>query len=127
MTLPPKNQPSLTIASTISSYFGSPTPTLQLEAPSEIQQSIDFPSDRTTASTQDVIRTPYEGLDWTRLRSYEMPPVQHKRHRQPTSFIWRYRWRLHKQEEGLDYWICKLCHTGPNKPSNPTSFAYVCT
>ena len=116
------------MASSISSYFGSPTPTSQFEAPSEIQQSIDFPSDRTSASLQDVTSpSTYEGLDWTRLRGFEMPPVQRKRHRQPTSFIWRYGWRLYKQDEGLDYWICKLCHIGPNKPSNPSNFSYICT
>jgi hypothetical protein len=52
----------------------------QLEAPSEIQQSVDFPSDRTAASIQDDTSTlAYEGLDWTRLRGYEMPLVKHKR------------------------------------------------
>jgi hypothetical protein len=115
------------MTSNISSYFGSSTPTSQLEAPSEIQQSIDFPSDRTAVSVQDVTSTStYEGLDWTRLRGFEMPLVKHKRHRLPTSHIWSYRWRLYKPEEGRDYWICKLCHTAPNKPSKPTNFAYIC-
>ncbi|KAM0688742.1 hypothetical protein Q7P36_010817 [Cladosporium allicinum] len=116
------------MASSISSYFRSPAPTSQLEAPSEIQQSIDFLSDRTAVSIQDITSpSTYEGLDWTRLRGFEMPPIQHKRHRQPTSFIWRYGWHLHKQDEGLDYWICKLCHIGLNKPSNPFNFSYICT
>jgi len=116
------------MTSSISSYFGSPAPTLQLEAPSEIQQSIDFPSDRTTASIQDVTSTlTYEGLDWTRLRGYEMPIAKSKRQRTATSFIWRHGWRLYNTQEGLDYWVCKHCHTGPLKPSNPRTFAYVCT
>jgi hypothetical protein len=53
--------------------------------------------------------------------------VKHKRYRPPISHIWSYRWRLYKPEEGRDYWICKLCHTAPNKPSKPTNFAYICT
>jgi hypothetical protein len=79
------------MASSILSYFGSPTPTLQLEAPSEIQQSIDFPSDRTTASIQDVTSTlTYEGLDWTQLYGYKMPIAKSKHQRTATSFIWQH-------------------------------------
>jgi hypothetical protein len=52
------------MASTTSSYFGSPAPTSQLEAPSEVQQSIDFPSDRTIASTNETENhATFEGLD----------------------------------------------------------------
>jgi hypothetical protein len=54
----------------------------QLEAPSEIQQSIDFLSDRTIASIQEATSTAtYDGLDWSRLRGYEMPLVKSKRQR----------------------------------------------
>jgi hypothetical protein len=52
------------MASITSSYFGSPAPTSQLEAPSEVQQSIDFLSDRTTASTNETENhITFEGLD----------------------------------------------------------------
>jgi hypothetical protein len=52
--------------------------------------------------------------------------VKSKRQRVTTSFIWRYGWRVYKPEDGLEYWICKLCHTGPKKPTNPKCFAYIC-
>jgi hypothetical protein len=41
----------------VSQAISDSQPTLQLEAPSEIQQSIDFPSDRTTASIRDIAST----------------------------------------------------------------------
>jgi hypothetical protein len=52
------------MASNILSYFESPALMSQLEALSEIQQSIDFPSDRIIASIQEATSTAtYEGLD----------------------------------------------------------------
>jgi hypothetical protein len=52
------------MASTTSSYFGSPAPTSQLKAPSEVQQSIDFLSDHTIALTNETENhTTFEGLD----------------------------------------------------------------
>jgi hypothetical protein len=115
------------MASTTSSYFGSPAPTSQLEAPSEVQQSIDFPSDRTIASTNETENhATFEGLDWQRLRGFEHLPPKNKRHRGPKSFVWKHGWRLYKPITGREYWICKHCHTGLKKPKNPTDFVYVC-
>jgi hypothetical protein len=116
------------MTSIASSYFRTPAPTSQLEAPTEIQQSIDFPSDRTTASVREVTEdSNYNEIDWNRLRGFEMPPPRHKRHRTPKSHVWQHGWRLHKACEGRDYWICKLCYLGSKKPPTPTDFAYVCT
>jgi len=110
------------------SYFGSSVPTSQLKAPSKIQQSIDFPSDRTTASTDETENhTTFEGIDWQRLRSFKHLPPRDKRLRATKSFIWKHGWRLYKPATGREYWICKHCHTSPKEPKNPTDFAYVCT
>jgi hypothetical protein len=116
------------MASIASSYFGSPAPTSQLEAPSEIQQLIDFPSDRTTASTDGTENhASFEGIDWQRLRGFEHLPPRGKRARTPKSFVWKHGWRLYRPDTGREYWICKHCHLGPKKPLKPTDFAYVCT
>jgi hypothetical protein len=82
------------MASIASSYFGSPAPISQLEAPSKIQQSIDFLSDRTTASTDETeTYASFEGIDWQRLRSFEHLPPRSKRARAPKSFVWKHGWR----------------------------------
>jgi hypothetical protein len=115
------------MASIAFSYFVSPAPTSQLEAPSEIQQLIDFPSDRTTASINETENhANFEGLDWQRLRSFEHPPPKAKRQRAPKSFVWKHGWRLYKPATSREYWICKHCHIGPKKPRTLTDFAYVC-
>jgi hypothetical protein len=116
------------MASITSSYFTTPALTSQLEAPTEIQQSIDFPSDRTTASIREITsNSNYDEIDWSRLRGFEMPPPKQKRQRAPKSHVWTYGWRLYKPREGREYWVCKLCHLSPNKPAKPIDFAYVCT
>jgi hypothetical protein len=79
------------MTSIASSYFRAPALTSQLEAPTEIQQSIDFPSDRTTASVREVTEdSNYNEIDWNRLRSFEMPLPRHKRYRTPKSHVWQH-------------------------------------
>jgi hypothetical protein len=79
------------MTSIASSYLGSSTFTSQLEAPSEVQQSIDFPSDRTIASMdENMNHASFEGIDWQRLRGFEQPPPKCKRHRVAKSFVWRH-------------------------------------
>jgi hypothetical protein len=115
------------MASDISSWITSAAPTSELNAPTELQRTNDFPSNRTTDS-DDTAETPtFFDIDWDRLRGYEHPPPQHKRLRGKPSFVWRHGWRLRKIQDGQDYWICRHCHTGPKQPPNPARFAYVCT
>jgi hypothetical protein len=113
--------------SDITSWLGSAAPTSQLEAPSEIQRTNDFPSNRTTASIEPTFtQDPLEGIDWERLQGFERLPPKAKRHRPYTSWIYSYGWRLYKPADGLEYWICRLCHNAPRKPRIATPFAYIC-
>jgi hypothetical protein len=115
------------MASDISSWLTSAAATSEFNAPTEIQRTNDFPSNCTT-TFDDTPEIPTSlDIDWSRLRGYEHPPPSHKRLKGKRSFVWQHGWRLHKPEDGKDYWVCRHCHTGPKKPSNPSRFAYVCT
>ena len=112
----------------LSSWLGSTLRTSQLEAPTEIQRSIDFLSERTVASDEATyLSANTSDINWERMRGYERPIPPLKKQRATTSFIWRYGWRLYKPSDGLDYWVCRLCHNSPTKPRSPKNFAYVCT
>jgi hypothetical protein len=114
--------------SDITSWLGSTVATSQLDAPTEIQHTNDFPSDCTAVSDDQLPNPPSTfGIDWSRLRGFEHPPPADKRIRINSSFVWRHGWRLHKPEDGQDYWIRRHCHTDKKKPSNPSKFAYICT
>jgi len=115
------------MASKITSWLSSAAATSELNALTEIQGINDFPSNRTTASVNPSnTQEPLEGIDWNRLRDFERPPPAAKRQRQTSSHIWDYGWRLHKRIDGLDYWVCRLCHTGPAKPRTAAKSSYVC-
>jgi hypothetical protein len=123
------------MASTIADFLSSAPLTSQLYAPSEVQRRDDFASTATTASTTTDSTTPlaYKDVDWQRLRGFELPPPRSKRYRTPTSFIWAFGWRIYHRAEGVEYWLCRLCHTKRPKvlsPINPygygTSHAFVC-
>lgn len=115
------------MASGISSWLSSAAATSELNAPTEIQGRNDFPSDRTAASVNPTdFQETLEGIDWNRLRDFERPPPASKRFRASTSHIWDYGWRLYKPADGLDYWVCRLCHNGPRKPRTAAKSSYVC-
>jgi len=54
-----------------------------------------------------------------------LPPRQ-KRLKPLTSWIYKHGWRLYKPADGLEYWICRLCHHQPKKPRNALRFSYPC-
>jgi hypothetical protein len=116
------------MASQITSYLSTAPSTSRLEVRSEIQQTSDFASDQTTASAeQELTSASFESIDWGRLRGFERPPTQQKRYRPLKSHVWSFGWRLHKSSEGRDYWVCRLCHTGPSRPHKPAGSSFVCT
>lgn len=116
------------MASDMTSWLSSAADTSELNAPTEIQGINDFPSDRTAASVNPAYtHEPLGGIDWNRLRDFERPPPAEKRQRQTSTHIWDYGWRLYKPADGLDYWVCRLCHNGSRKPRNAVKSSYVCT
>jgi hypothetical protein len=125
------------MASTISDFFSAAPGTSQLYAPSEVQGANDFNSSVTTGSTTNIDSTTplaYKDLDWRRLQGFEIPPPKSKRNRPQTSYIWAYGWRIYHRAEGVEYWLCRLCHHGSPKRRSPissdpnqTSHAFVCT
>jgi hypothetical protein len=115
------------MASNLSSWLGSTPGTSQLEAPSEIQGPHDSRSNRTAVSNAPTYHELQSmDLDWERFRGFERPPPRSKNSRQQTSFIWKYGWRLYKPEDGLEYWICRLCHKSPKQPLNTAKFSCAC-
>jgi hypothetical protein len=127
LQLPPKNRPSPTMASEIRSWLSSAAATSELNALTEIQGINDFPSNQTAASVNPTnSQEPLEGIDWNCLQDFEQPPPASKHFRASTSHIWDYRWRLYKPADGLDYWVCRLCHNGPRKPCTAAKSSYVC-
>ena len=114
------------MASDISNWL-STTATSAHQVPTEIQRTNDFPSNRTTASIEPTfVPEDLEGADWSRLQGFERQPPKQKKHRPYTSWIYLWGWRLYKPSDGLEYWICRLCHNAPAKPRSPSKFAYVC-
>jgi hypothetical protein len=66
--------------SDITSWLGSTVATSQLDAPTEIQHTNDFPSDCTAVSDDQLPNPPSTfGIDWSRLRGFEHPPPADKR------------------------------------------------
>jgi hypothetical protein len=115
------------MASDISSWIKSAAPTSALDIPTELQRTNDFPSDRTTATIEPTYQQDsYEGVDWDRVRDFERLPPRQKRLKPLTSWIYRHGWRLYKPSDGLEYWICRLCHLAPKRPRNPVRFSYPC-
>jgi hypothetical protein len=85
--------------------------------------------DQTTASTQleSTVLEPNEGIDWARLRGFELPPTQTKKSRVPRSRAWEHGWRIRNFKEGVDYWLCRRCHLDKSKPQRPKGHVLVCT
>jgi hypothetical protein len=100
-----------------------------LERPARQPQSTEIGRDQTTALTQleSTIPGPYEGIDWARLRGFELPPTQTKMSRVPRSRVWEHGWRIHNFKEGIDYWLCQRCHLDKSKPQRPKGHVLVCT
>jgi hypothetical protein len=112
--IPPKSHLPPTMPQSVSTWIGSTLATSQLEAPTEIQQPNNFPSDRTAISDDGpYLSANTSDIDWERMHGFELPPPKPKKQRATTSSIWRYGWRLYKPSDGLDYWVCRLCHIGP--------------
>jgi hypothetical protein len=102
----------------------------------EVQRLGNFASTVTTGSTENDSATPlaYKDVDWRRLREFEVPPPTNKRYRTQTSFVWAFGWRIFNRNEGVDYWLCRICHHARSKalsPTNPngygSSHAFICT
>jgi hypothetical protein len=114
------HHPPLIMTSEISNYFLSAPPTSQLEAPEEIQRVGDFESTRTEPIEEEEITDP--GLELSQLTGYELSRDLKKLR----SFIWTHGWRL-INDEGMEHWICRKCHTGPLKPKKPNGHLFKTT
>jgi hypothetical protein len=108
------------VTSEISNYFSSAPPISQLEAPEGIQRVGHFESTRTEPIEEEEITKP--GLELSRLDGYELSRDRKKLR----SFIWTHRWRL-VNEEGMEHWIYRKCHTGPLKPKKPNRHLFKTT
>lgn len=111
------------MAHSIRSFLSSVPPTSELEAPTEIQRPSDFPSTGTNPSTDESAPNPaiYENLDWSRLHGYEQSPRLRKRFK---SWIYDHGWRIRKQTDNHDYWLCKYCHYRHPQPRRPDGHIY---
>lgn len=98
---------------TASSLFSSGLGGSQLDAPNGVQRPRDFGSTRTEPSCEEEENVE-PGLELSRLEGFELA-IDRKRLK---SFIWDHGWRL-INDEGLDHWVCKKCHTAPTKPKRP--------
>jgi len=106
---------------TATSFFSSAPGTSQLEVPKEIQRPQDFESTQTDAPQEEDSTTSDQALDLSRLRGYTLPRSKKKKQR---SFVWKHGWRL-LNSEGKDYWLCRLCHCHPLRPSMPVGHIFV--
>jgi hypothetical protein len=108
-----QNRPPPTMAPTASSLFSSGLGSSQLDAPNGVQRPRDFDSTRTEPTCEEEENVE-PGLELSRLEGFELA-IDRKRLK---SFIWDHGWRL-INDEGLDHWVCKKCHTAPTKPKRP--------
>jgi hypothetical protein len=91
------------MASKVTSWLTSAAATPELDAPTELQRTNDFPSNYTSFSDDTTELPTFLDIDWDRLRGYEHPPPQPKRIRGKSSFVWRHGWRLRRALDGQDY------------------------
>ena len=113
-------------APSISDFFSAPPPTSQLYAPSEVQRLGDYDSNATVTSTSELEGSQSsEGIDWTRLHGYELPPPRTKKPKGNVSFVWTYGYRIYDPKKGIEYWLCRLCHQSPRKPRDSSEHRFV--
>lgn len=103
------------------SSTSSAPPTFDLDASIDLQRTSDFESNTTTTSTQGAPMTTsiYADCDLDRIRGYM--PLRDDIIRSSHAWDFGYRVADRKQKE---HWICRICHTGPQKPRTPRGFIY---
>jgi hypothetical protein len=102
------------MASTISSALSSVPPTSRLNAPEEMQRPSDFASTHTESLFLEDERITEPGLNLSRVPGFELLHTKKKL----KSFVWTYGWRI-VNEDGLDHWLCRECHTALPRPKRP--------
>jgi hypothetical protein len=99
--------------STATNLFSSALGTSQLDALEEIQRPNDFESTRTEPLREEEENTE-SGLELDRLQGFDLAYDRKKL----KSFIWSHGWRL-INDEGMDHWVCRKCHTASARPKRP--------